>query len=140
MVETIVLRSKSTNLEVIARYSKTYPYKLDTGESCYSAVIEYNGLEYVVCISKIYKTIYSVAELLTGLLNYPLAINRVTRLRTGYNMQRDSVCIDAYSAALRNDVTSKSSVFDQFTISEDSPIEIDFDLTERNWNDHNTDK
>jgi hypothetical protein len=140
IVETIILKSSSTNLEVVARYSKSYRYKLGIGESCYSAVIEYMGLEYVICTSKVFKTIYSIAELLTGLLNYPLAVNRVTKLKEGYNVTRDSVCVGAYSLSTSaNNSTEdsceldRSKIFDQYIIDEDDQMEINFDLTDRNW-------
>lgn len=143
IVEKIILKSKSTNLEVIAHYSNKYTYNLSVGESCYSVIAEFNGVEYIICVSRAYKTIYSIAELLTGLLCYPLAVNRITRIKDGYNIVRDSVCVNAYSKAIESDLKNtvkreREQLFSEYTLSDDDlQCDIDFDLTDRNWGNDN---
>jgi hypothetical protein len=134
IVETIIMKNKVTRLEIVAHYSGDFHYGLSIGESCYSAVIEYDGLEYVVCINKSYDDIYREAENVTDLIGYPLVVNRVTRKREGYEIVRDSVCVAAYNRSLnkRKDrdieqliIENRSDLFDEY--------EIDFSNTERNW-------
>lgn len=131
IVETIILKSKSTDLEVIARYSESYQYRLNSGESCYAVIVEHGGLEYIICVCKAYRTVCSIADLLTELLCYPLAINRITRIRDGYNIVRDSVCTSAYSKVLQKNNINSSEIFEQYML--DDECEIDFDLTDRVW-------
>lgn len=139
IVEKVILKSKLTGLEVIARYSNSYDYRLSVGESCYTSIIEYNGIEYIICRSKEYKLIYNVTDLMSSLLNYPVFVNRVTRLIDGYNIARDSVkrfygsggtvqCFDFDRSAL------EENPFDAYALDDDDDMcHIDFELTERNW-------
>lgn len=137
IVEKVILKSKLTGLEVIARYSNSYDYRLSIGESCYVTVIEYNGIEYIICKSNNYKMIYNIAELMSNLLNYTISVNRITRLIDGYNIVRDSVkrlydgstvqCIDFDPDLL------EERPFDAYALDDNDVCHIDFELTERNW-------
>lgn len=138
IVETIVIKNKVTGLEIVAHYSDSYNYRLSTGESCYSVIIEYNGIEYVICISKDYQIIYKMAERLTEDIGFPLAVNRVTKLRgNDYNIVRDSICIDAFNRTLDRQ-RSHTDIFERYMISDaDNQLcedMMNFDLTTRNWN------
>ena len=126
-VDTIVIKNKVTRLEITAHYSGDYNYGLSVGESCYSTIVDFNGCEYVVGISKDYSAISQMANYLTELIRYPLAINRVTRLRNEYNIVRDSVCVNAFNKSLENNSLRSLSLSDL------DDYEIDFDITERVW-------
>lgn len=150
IVETIVIKSRVTKLELVAHYSGNYNYGLETGESCYATILEHDGCEYVVCINRSYDKIYKVAEFLTEEIGFPLIVNRVTKLRTGYNIVRDSVCVSAFSRSLlsgNNCLNSSSgdnrmppayllNSSDLFRTYDDVDY---FDLTKRDW-DSNKDK
>ena len=142
IVETIVLKNKVTGLEIVAHYSDNYNYGLSTGESCYSVIVEYNRIEYVVCINKDYQSIYKTAERLTEDIGFPLAVNRVTKLRgNNYNIVRDSICIDAFNRALDNQ-KNYTDIFGRYMISDlDNELceNMDFNNTTRDWNSQ-TDK
>jgi len=141
IVETIVIKNKVTGLEIVAHYSDSYNYKLDIGESCYSVVIEHHGIEYVICTSRDYQDVYKMAERLTEDLGFPLAVNRVTKLKKNdYNIVRNSVCVDAFNRSLKNSVNTNN--FERYIISDlDNELceSIDFDLTTRNWNSQQDD-
>lgn len=115
-----MLKNKVTGLEIVAHYSDNYNYGLSTGESCYSVIVEYNRIEYVVCINKDYQSIYRTAERLTEDIDFPLAVNRVTKLR-GNNY---------------------TNIFERYMISDlDNELceNMDFNNTTRDWNSQ-TDK
>lgn len=138
IIETIILKSKVTKLEVVAHYNGDFNYGLSIGESCYSVAIEYNGNEYVICINKDYKSVYGIAEFLTEMIKFPFIVNRITRNRLGYETIRDSVCVGAYNKIMQRDIknTDIGRDVDSFISSSDelfSPCEIDFDLTDKNW-------
>ncbi len=142
IIETIILKSKVTKLELVAHYSGDFNYGLSIGESCYATVIEYNGNEYVVCINKSYEDIYKAAEYFTEMIKYPLAVNRVTRRKDCYEIVRDSVCIGAYNRSMQKskvcNTCKDDHKFDDFIIKDsdlfsNGDYEIDFDLTDRNW-------
>lgn len=136
IVETIVIKSRVTGLEIVAHYSDEYDYRLNIGESCYSVAVQHDGVEYVVCVDKSYDSAQETAEYLTRKLGFPLVVNRVTRLRNNkYNIVRDNVCIEAYSKSIQNSSTDKYIIGDL----DDDLYEIDFDLTTRNWSSQKDD-
>lgn len=131
-VDTIVIKNKVTRLEITAHYSGDYNYGLSSGESCYSAVVDFCGCEYIVGISRDYSAITQMADHLTELMKYPLAINRVTKLRNdSYNIVRDSVCVNAFNRSLENSSLRSLSLDDL------DDYEIDFDITEQSWDKKN---
>ena len=125
IIETIILKNKVTKLEIVAHYSGDFNYGLCIGESCYSTALEYNGNEYIVCINKDYKAIYGIANFLTEMIKFPFIVNRVTRTRSGYEIIRDSVCVDSFNKILQKDSEEYSDL-----------CEIDFDLTTKNWDEN----
>lgn len=144
IIETIVLKSKVTKLELVAHYSGDFNYDLSVGESCYSTVMEHNGLEYVVCINKSYDEIYKIAEFLTEAIGFPLIVNRVTRLRNGYNICRDSVCVNAFSRSLTHYGMNNSDDIKPYIINSSDLFttydDVDyFELTKRDWNSQKED-
>lgn len=145
IVEKVILKSRLTGLEVIAHYSNSYDYRLSVGESCYTSIVEYNGVEYIICMSREYKMIYSITELMSNLLNYPVYVNRITRLIDGYNIARDSVR-RLYGGSTVQCIDFDPSMFEDSLPFEASPIDdndichIDFDLTERNWKNNSNEE
>lgn len=128
VINTIVIKNKVTKLEIVAHYSGDFDYGLSSGESCYSITIEFNGCEYVIGISKAYSEISRIADCLSEFMRYPLAINRVTRLRSNqYDIARDSVCVNGFNKSLEiEDLRSIS-------LNNVEDYEIDFDVTDRVW-------
>lgn len=61
-------------------------------------------------------------------MRYPLAINRVTRLRSSqYDIARDSVCVNRFNTPLEiEDLRSIS-------LNNVEDYKIDFDVTDRVW-------
>lgn len=151
IVETIVIKSRVTKLELVAHYSGNYNYGLSVGESCYSIIIEHNGCEYVICIDKSYDRVHKAAEYFTEDIGFPLIVNRVTRLRNDYNVVRTSVCVGAFSRSYNIPSSSSGNVdfakFEPYIINSGDLFstydEIDFGLTKRDWDstkDNDTDK
>ena len=137
IVESIILKSRVTKLEIVAHYSGNYNYGLSVGESCYSVIIEYNGCEYIICIDKSYDRIYRTAEHLTEDIRYPLVVNRVTRLRNDYNIVRTAVCVGAFNRSLQNNDSVDFTRFEPYVIKSSDLFstydDVDFGLTKRDW-------
>lgn len=137
IVETIVIKSRVTKLEIVAHFIESYNFDLSTGESCYATTIDHDGCSYVISIDKSYDKIYKTAEFLTEIIGFPLAVNRVTKLRKGYNIARDSVCVSAFSKSLLQNNNSSGDIkpftinsSDLFTTYDDVDY---FELTKRDW-------
>lgn len=132
IVETIILKSRVTKLEVVAHYSGNYNYGLYIGESCYASTINYNGLEYVVCVNKDYDMINKISNMITEELGFPLAINIVTKMRDGKcNIVRKSVCVNAFNKSIHDDMN-----LDDYIISDVDDLYydmMDFNLTDKDW-------
>lgn len=139
IVEVIILKSRVTKLEIVARHSTTYDYGLFNGDFCYSLTIEHNKNEYIICTHKSYDEIYKIAEFITKDFGIPLNINRITMSNNRYNIVKKSVCVGTYDKIIdrvNKESDDYSNIFNSF-IAEDDDLylncDIDFDMTSKNW-------